>query len=82
MCRRTEEKVGRTVGLPCHRHFIEFFNVPVQSPTRATLLTITPRNRTISVVFYDAYGYRRTYSHLKPRVSVLPFVLFNYICYP
>ena len=28
MCRRTEE-VGPTVGLPRHRHFVGFFNVPV-----------------------------------------------------
>ena len=33
MCRRTEE-VGTTVGLPCHRHFVGFFNVPVKAPTR------------------------------------------------
>ena len=30
MCRQTEE-VGPTVGLPCHRHFVGFFNVPVQA---------------------------------------------------
>ena len=34
MCRRTEEEVGPTVGLPRHRHFVGFFNVPVQAPTR------------------------------------------------
>ena len=33
MCRRTEE-VGPTVGLPRHRHFVGFFNVPVQPLTR------------------------------------------------
>ena len=31
MCRRTEEEVGPTVGLPRHRHFVGFFNVPVLS---------------------------------------------------
>ena len=34
MCRRTEEEVEHTVGLPRHRHFVGFFNVPVQAPTR------------------------------------------------
>ena len=33
MCRRIEE-VEPTVGLPRHRHFVGFFNVPVQTPTR------------------------------------------------
>ena len=33
MCRRIEE-VEPTVGLPRHRHFLGFFNVPVQTPTR------------------------------------------------
>ena len=33
MCRRTEE-VGPTLGLPCHRHFVGFFNVPFQTPRR------------------------------------------------
>ena len=34
MCRRIEEEVEPTVGLPRHRHFVGFFNVPVQAPTR------------------------------------------------
>ena len=37
MCRRTEaEEIGPTVGLPTpsYRHFVGFFNVPVQAPTR------------------------------------------------
>ena len=36
MCRWTEEEVRPIymVGLPRHRHFIGFFNVPVQAPTR------------------------------------------------
>ena len=33
MCRWTEE-VGLTFGLPRHRHFVGFSNVPVQAPTR------------------------------------------------
>ena len=34
MCKRNEEEVGPTVGLPRHRHFVGFFNVPVLAPTR------------------------------------------------
>ena len=34
MCRRTEEGIWPTVGLPRHRHFVGFFNVPVLAPTR------------------------------------------------
>ena len=35
MCMRTEEEVGHTVGLAQRRkHFLEFFNVSVQAPTR------------------------------------------------
>ena len=29
MCRRTEEEVGPTVGLPCNIHFVGFFQVQV-----------------------------------------------------
>ena len=34
MCRRTEEVVGPAVGVLCHRHFVGFFKVLVQVPTR------------------------------------------------
>ena len=34
MSRGTEEEVGPTVGFPRNRHFVGFFYVPVQSPTR------------------------------------------------
>ena len=34
MCRRTENEVGPTVGFTRQRHFVGFFNVPVQSRTR------------------------------------------------
>ena len=34
MYRRIEEEVEPTVGIPRHRHFGGFFNVPVQAPTR------------------------------------------------
>ena len=65
MCRRIEE-VEPTVGLPRHRHFVGFFNVPVQTPTRdppfygysekIPLFTVIPRNRPILVAFYDTHG--------------------------
>ena len=43
MCRRTEEEAGPTVGLPSHRHFVGFFNVPVQAPTGDhTFYTVIP----------------------------------------
>ena len=49
MCRRTEEEViGPTVGLPRHRHFVGFFNVPVLAPTRDhPFYTVIPTHRPI-----------------------------------
>ena len=61
--------VVRVVALPfwhfcwwsgfCHRTesdlFLFVFNVPIIEPTRVALLTVIPRNRTISVAFYDAH---------------------------
>ena len=48
MCRRTEEEVGPTVGLPRHRHFVGFFNVPVLAPTRdQPFYTVIPTHRPI-----------------------------------
>ena len=29
-----KKKVGHTVGLPCHKNFVGFFNVPAQAPIR------------------------------------------------
>ena len=54
MCRRTEEEVGPTVGLPRHRHFVGFFNVPVLAPTRdhPFYMVIPPH----LVAFYDYAG--------------------------
>ena len=51
-----EKEVWPTVGLPRHRHFAGFFNVPVQAHTRATLFTVIPRSCPISIAFYDAHG--------------------------
>ena len=48
MCRRTEEEIGPTVGLPRHRHFVGFFNVPVLAPTRdQPFYTVIPTHRHI-----------------------------------
>ena len=33
MCRRTEEEVDIRLGSQRHRHFVGFFDVPVQAPT-------------------------------------------------
>ena len=56
MCRRTEEGIGRTVGLPRHRHFVGFFNVPVLAPTRdQPFYTVIPTPPHL-VAFYDHAG--------------------------
>ena len=57
MCRRTEEEVGPTVGLPRHRHFVVFFNVPVQAPTRDHPFLYGDSDTPPQVVaFYDHAG--------------------------
>ena len=50
MCRQTKEEVGPTVGLPTQfRHFVGFFNVPVQAPTRDhPFYTVIPTHRPFS----------------------------------
>ena len=41
-------RVGPTVGLPRHRHFVGFFNVPVLAPTRDhPFYTVIPTHRPI-----------------------------------
>ena len=59
MCRLTEEKVGPTVGLLMPlRHFVGFFNVPVQEPTRwHPFYKSIPRNRPIELPFTTRLGY-------------------------
>ena len=68
MCRRTEEEIGPTVGLPSHRQFVGFFNVPIQVPTWAILFTVIPRNPPFQSPFTTRMWIPRTYSHLKPPV--------------
>ena len=49
------------------RHFIGFFNVPVQVPTRGHPFYGYSEKPPHLVAFYDTLGIWRTYSHLKPR---------------
>ena len=69
MCRRTEE-VGPAVGLPRHKHFVWFFNVPVKAPT--TLFTVIPRTPPpppISIALLRrAWGYVGSFLILNLRV--------------
>ena len=54
MCRRTEE-VGPTVRL---EHFVGFFNVPVQAPTRGQpFYTVIPTHRPNKSPFTTRWGY-------------------------
>ena len=60
MCRRTEE-VGRTVGLPCNKHFVGFFNVPVQAPTRGHLFTVIAEKKNrigMFILIFSSTGQR------------------------
>ena len=65
---RIEEEVEPTIGLPRHRHFVVFFNVPVQAPTRDQPFYGHSEKPPHLVAFYDTLGILRTYSHLKTRV--------------
>ena len=60
MCMRAEEGCC-TCGLNSNAIDISvawgFFNVPVRAPTRATLLTVIPRNRPILSPFKTRWGY-------------------------
>ena len=70
MCGRTEEEAKSTVGLQRHRHFVGFFNVPVQAPTRGqSFYKVIPRNRPILVAFYDTLGKRRSQDEIRDKLS-------------
>ena len=43
-------------GCQRHRHFVGFFNLPIQAPTRDLPFYGYPRNRPILVAFYDTHG--------------------------
>ena len=49
------KKLNLQAGSQRHRHFVGFFNVPVQAPTRDPPFTVIPRNRPILVAFYDTH---------------------------
>ena len=51
-------------GSQRHRHFVGFFNVPVQAPTRGQLFYRYSEKSPHLVAFYETPGIRRTYSHL------------------
>ena len=53
-------------GSQRHRHFVGFFNVPVQAPTRGQHLYGYSKKPPHLVAFYDTLGIRRTYYRLKP----------------
>ena len=62
-----KKKFDLRSGFQRHRHFIGFFNVPVQAPTRGRpFYTVIPRNHPHLVAFYDTLGIRRTHSRLNP----------------
>ena len=52
---------------PIHRHFVGFFNVPVQTPTRGhPFYTVYSEKRPHLIAFYDTPGIRRIHSRLNP----------------
>ena len=52
------KKMDQRWGSKCHRLFLELFNVLFQAPKRGQPLKVIPRNRPISVAFYDTHGDR------------------------
>ena len=67
-CAGRLKKLDLRSGSQRHRHFVGFFNVPVQEPTRDQhFYTVIPIHRPQLVAFYDTLGIRRTHSRLNPR---------------
>ena len=67
MCRRIEEEIEPTVGLPRHRHSVGFFNVPVQTPTRdPPFYGYSEKPPHFSRLLRSRMGIRRTHSRLEP----------------
>ena len=60
------KKLDLWSGSQRHRHYVGFFNVPVQAPTRGHPFYAYSENPPHLVTIYDTLGIRRTYSHLKP----------------
>ena len=61
------KKLDLRSGSQRHRHFIGFFKVPVQAPTRGQPFYGYFEKPPHLVAFYDMLGIRMAYSHLKPR---------------
>ena len=62
-----KKKLYLRSGSQRHRHFVGFFNVPVQAPTRGhPFHTVIPWNRPINSHFTITLGIRRTHSRLNP----------------
>ena len=69
MCRRTEEEVEPTVGLPRHGHFVGFFYVPVQTPTRdPPFYGYSEKPPHYSRLLRHAWGYGGHILDVNPRV--------------
>ena len=69
MCRRIEEEVEPTVGLQRHRHFVGFFNVPVQTPTRdPPFYGYSEKPLHFSRLLQHAWGYGGHILDFNPRV--------------
>ena len=53
---RLKKKWNLWSGSNRHSYFVVFFSVSVQALNRGQPFTVIPRNRPISVAFYDAHG--------------------------
>ena len=62
-----KKKWDRRSGSQRHRHFLGFFNVLVQAPTRGHPFYGYSEKPSHLVAFYNTLGIRRAYYHLKPR---------------
>ena len=67
MCRGFK-KLNLRSGSKRHRHFVEFFNVPVKAPTQGNpFYTVIPRNCPFSRLFRHAGDTKGTFS-ISPRL--------------
>ena len=66
------KKLDLRSGSQRHRHFVGFFNVPVQARTRdQPFYTVIPRNRPHLVAFTTRWGYGGHILDLTPRVPMV-----------
>ena len=76
----TEEEVEPLVGLPGHRYFVEFFNVPVQAPTRFHPSYIySEKLSNFSRFLRRAWRYGGPILILNPWVTTEPFITLTTI---